>query len=234
MDALKKQLMCKGNYTFDDLLAVVRILRSPTGCPWDRAQTHRSIRRYLIEETYEVAEAIDEENPALLREELGDLLLQILFHAQIEEEAGRFSFADVANDEARKMVSRHPHVFGEAEAEETLANWEVNKNQEKARRTVADRMRAVPRPLPALPRAQKLLEKCAAEPALLREALCEAAENARAVRNGAPPDEQSAGDALLLLLNAIRAAGIDAEAALSAASERFIRRATAAEKADVH
>ena len=120
------------------LAAVVRRLRGEGGCPWDRAQTHGSLRRYLIEESYEVVEAIDEGSSAALREELGDLLLQILFHAEIERENGTFDFSHVADDEREKMFRRHPHVFGEATAADVLVTWEDTKNAEKGRQTLSN------------------------------------------------------------------------------------------------
>ena len=119
-------LLKKERYTFDDLVTVVEVLRSPVGCPWDIEQTHKSIRKDFIEETYEVIEAIDTENPELLREELGDVLLQVVFHAQIEAEEGRSTVEDVANDVCIKLIHRHPHVFGEVEAdtsEKVLSHW---------------------------------------------------------------------------------------------------------------
>lgn len=154
-----KSLIGKENYSFLDLCRIVSILRSPIGCPWDRAQTHDSLRRYLIEETYEVIEGIDKGEPALMREELGDLLLQILFHADIEKELGNFDVCDVISDEAKKMVDRHPHIFGTADTEETLALWEEKKNAEKGRRTLYDKLSSIPSCLPALLQAQKMLEK---------------------------------------------------------------------------
>ena len=102
----------KDKYSMDDLLQIMKILRAPGGCPWDREQTHQSIRNCFIEETYEAIEAIDTEDPILLQEELGDVLLQVLFHSEIEQEEGRFDFSDVVDGEAKKMVERHPHVFG--------------------------------------------------------------------------------------------------------------------------
>ncbi len=152
-------LIGKENYSFSELCRIVSILRAPDGCPWDREQTHESLRRYLLEETYEVAEAIDRRDPLLLREELGDLLLQILFHADIEEGQGHFGIDGVISDEARKMIERHPHVFGAAEAERTIASWEESKNQSKGRRTLYDKLQSIPACLPALLRAQKMKEK---------------------------------------------------------------------------
>ncbi|MBR7094614.1 MAG: MazG family protein, partial [Clostridia bacterium] len=166
---------CKENLAYKELLSVVRRLRAPDGCPWDRAQTHRTLSRYLIEETYEVLDALESGNAEDLCEELGDLLLQILFHAEIEREAGRFDMAAVASAESEKMIRRHPHVFGSASAEETLASWEANKSREKHRDTLADRLASIPSGLPALLRAQKVLEKCEGQAVAptLPDGLCE-------------------------------------------------------------
>ena len=125
----------KEHYGLSDLLRIVALLRSEDGCPWDRVQTHASLRRSLLEEAYEAAEAIDREDPALLKEELGDLLLQVVFHADIERQAGDFTMDDVADGEVRKMLFRHPHVFGGQEtgqdADTVLEGWEAIKRREK-------------------------------------------------------------------------------------------------------
>ena len=124
----------KTAYTVEDLRRIVHLLRAPGGCPWDGAQTHESIRRNFLEEAYEVAEAIDEKNPAHLKEELGDVLLQVLFHASIEEDAGRFTLDDVADGICKKLIFRHPHIFGNVEvasSEEVLRNWDDLKRKEK-------------------------------------------------------------------------------------------------------
>ena len=149
----------KQSYTFEDLLSVTRILRSENGCPWDREQDHHSIRSELIEETYEVIEAIDNDDRTLLREELGDLLFQIVFHSQIEAECDAFTVHDVIHDITKKMVHRHPHVFGDISVEssaEVLSNWEAIKTEEKQRNTLIDKLHAIPPMLPALRRNSAL------------------------------------------------------------------------------
>ena len=155
----------KAVYTYDDLVDILRILRAPGGCPWDREQTHESNRRNFLEEAYEAAEAIDREDPALLKEELGDLLLQVVFHADIERQAGDFTIDDVADGEVRKMLFRHPHVFGGQEtvqdADTVLEGWEAIKRREKGQRSTADAVEAVPHTLPALWRAEKIQSKTA-------------------------------------------------------------------------
>lgn len=152
----------KKRYNIDDLCRILAALRSEDGCPWDKVQTHESIRKNLIEETYEVIEAIDNVDSALMREELGDLLLQVVFHARIEEEAGHFDFGDVVHDICEKLYRRHPHVFGTisaADGEEALGVWETVKIEEKKRLTVKDQLYAVPPSLPALMRASKVIGK---------------------------------------------------------------------------
>ncbi|MBQ7713736.1 MAG: MazG family protein [Oscillospiraceae bacterium] len=152
----------KPRYTYDDLVAVLRILRGPDGCPWDRVQTHASDRRNFLEEAYEAAEAFDRDDPDAMCEELGDVLLQVLFNIHIEEDAGRFTTDDVTDHVVRKLLYRHPHVFGDARAEdadEVLVNWERLKRAEKGQQTVADTLDAVARSLPARWRAEKLLKR---------------------------------------------------------------------------
>ena len=144
----------KEHYGLSDLLRIVALLRSEDGCPWDRVQTHASLRRSLLEEAHEAAEAIDREDPALLKEELGDLLLQVVFHADIERQAGDFTMDDVADGEVRKMLFRHPHVFGGQEtvqdADTVLEGWEAIKRREKGQQTTAQALDAVARSLPGL------------------------------------------------------------------------------------
>ena len=157
-----KRLMEQSTYNLQDLKEVVEILRSENGCPWDREQTHESIRNDLIEETYEVIEAIDTKNAHLLREELGDLLFQIIFHAQIETEQNRFVIDDVISDICAKMIHRQPHVFGTVVVENTkevLSNWDAIKTEEKQRTTLTDKLKAIPPMLPSLMRAQKVAKK---------------------------------------------------------------------------
>ena len=147
----------KTAYTVEDLRRIVHLLRAPGGCPWDGAQTHESIRRNFLEEAYEVAEAIDEKNPAHLKEELGDVLLQVLFHASIEEDAGRFTLDDVADGICKKLIFRHPHVFGGAVA--TPDSWEELKRQEKGQTTYTATLQSVAKSLPGLWRAEKIQAK---------------------------------------------------------------------------
>lgn len=161
-EELKTKLKNEPRHDFSSLRELVEVLRGEGGCPWDREQTHSSIRADIIEETYEVVEAIDNDDPILLREELGDVMFQVMFHSRIEEEAGRFTVDDVVNDICEKMISRHPHVFGETKVDgtgEVLDNWDKIKKEEKQRKTVRESMNAVPKQLPTLMRVQKIAKK---------------------------------------------------------------------------
>ena len=228
-----KVLLEKERYGFEDLVEVVTVLRSDIGCPWDREQTHKSIRKDFIEETYEVIEAIDTEDPELLREELGDVLLQVVFHADIEKDEGRFCIDDVANDICAKLIHRHPHVFGNVEAnttEKVLSNWEKIKSDEKERKTVTDKLRAIPPMLPALMRAEKVGKKASCfdfgdrEQVMDKvcEELCELNE---AIEQGNMADvEEEMGDLLLTVTSLCRKLGIEPEVALNKATDKFINR----------
>ena len=228
-----KELLSKQHYDFEDLSAVMRILRSENGCPWDREQTHHSIRSELIEETYEVIEAIDRDDPVLLREELGDLLFQIFFHAQIETEEGRFGTGEVADDICKKMIYRHPHVFGTVSVEnsdEVLKNWEILKTEEKQRNTLADKLRAIPPMYPALMRAQKVGKKAACfDFGSADEVYKKLDEEIAEVKAAAASGDQAAveeelGDLLLTVTSLARKLGVKSEEALYHATNKFIDR----------
>jgi len=234
-------LVEKNEYDFEDLVTILEVLRSDIGCPWDREQDHKSIRKDLIEETYEVIEAIDTENPELLREELGDVLLQVVFHSQIETEAERFDIHDVANDICVKLIHRHPHVFGTVEANtsaEVLSNWEKIKSEEKERKTVTDKLRAIPPMLPALMRAEKVGKKAkcfdfADASEVMEKIREELAELEDAVAKGENGDRLSeeAGDLLLSVTSLCRKLKIDSEVALTRATDKFIDRFEGVERA---
>lgn len=221
----------KETYTMEDLLKIMELLRSPQGCPWDRKQTHQTIRNNLLEEAYEAVEAIDTDNPELLREELGDVLFQVVFHSRMEEEKGGFCFADVVDGIAKKLIRRHPHVFGNGTArncEEVLSNWEAIKKKEKGRSTDTEVLRGVSRALPALMRAQKVCGKAAKaeekRPNLSEalESLVECAKQIAAVPGRQEVQRDSLGR---LLLSAAEVSGIlnvEAEQALTEACDRFI------------
>ena len=223
---------------FEKLLDIMGRLRGPDGCPWDREQTRTSLKAYLVEEMYEVLEAIEAEDPRALEEELGDLLFQVVFHAQLARELGEFTMADLLLRLIDKMVSRHPHVFGEASvrtAGEALTQWEVIKQREAElagrRRSVID---GVPRALPSLLRAQRLQTKAARvhfdwpdAAAAWEKVNEEVAEAARALA-GSDRDRirDELGDVLFSVVNVARLSGIDAEEALGGAIEKFRRRFT--------
>ena len=223
----------KNRYTYQDLLDIVSILRSPDGCPWDKVQTHESIRRGLLEEAYEAAEGIDKNDPALLCEELGDLLMQVVFHADIEKDAGHFAMDDVCDGVVRKLLYRHPHVFGDAHEdspESVLVSWDTLKRAEKGHHSTADAMDSVARSLPGLWRAEKIQKKAAADGFdfadihgamdKLRE---EVGELDTAVRDRSNIAEEI-GDVLFAAVKVARFAGIDPEDAVSATNEKFIHR----------
>lgn len=223
----------KAHYNLDDFRQVIELLRHPGGCPWDQEQTHASIRRNLLEEAYEAAEAIDTENPDLLREELGDVLMQVLFHSSIEADAGRFNLDDVADQAVKKLIFRHPHVFGAVEVEnsdQVLVNWDQLKRQEKHQETYTDTLDAVARSLPALWRAEKVQKKAAKANFewqnlsdyldKLREELGEV----EAALSGDGDPFEELGDLLFITVNLARFIEVDPEDALNAATEKFIRR----------
>ncbi len=230
----------KEKYTYDDLVALLRILRAPGGCPWDREQTHVSNRRNFLEEAYEAAEAFDRDDPAMMCEELGDVLMQVLFNIHIEEDAGRFTTDDVTDHVVRKLIYRHPHVFGNVRADtsdEVLVNWEQLKRAEKGQKSAGDALDAVARSLPALWRADKLQSKAEKAGFRFRDSAGsldkleeEVRELREAVETGSGVEEEL-GDVLFAAVNAGRFGGVDPEAALHAACEKFIRRFRAVETA---
>lgn len=226
---------CKGVYDLNDFVKLIAVLRSENGCPWDREQTHESIRRNLLEEAYEVCEAIDEGDAGHLREELGDLMMQVIFHAGIEQEAGRFNIDDVADAACKKLIRRHPHIFSDIEvsgADEVLKNWDEIKRAEREQATQASSMAYVAKSLPALWRAEKIQGKAkkvgfdwpdasgAADK--LNEEL---GELMQAMRDDSPDNiREELGDLLFAAVNLSRLVGVDAEMALHESSEKFIRR----------
>ena len=220
------------HYTAEDLVEIIRILRDgENGCPWDKVQTHASIRKNFLEETCEALEAIDADDPVMMQEELGDVLMQVVFHTVIEEERGRFDMEKVCREVCEKLVFRHPNIFASSAAENAGINsWDALKNKEKGRTTLADELGTVPVTLPALMRAQKLqkrADRCGAEqsaPETARQAL-------RAALDGwnREQDAQAAGELLFAAANAMRLAGVDAEEALTFAAKRFTQRLEADE-----
>ena len=225
----------KDHYGMDDLLRIMEILRGEGGCVWDREQDHYTIRNNFIEETYEAVEAIDREDTDLLREELGDVLLQVVFHARMEEEAGGFSFSDVCDGICKKLVYRHPHVFGDVTVEnsgQVLDNWDKLKKAEKHQQTAASTLEGVSKALPALVRAAKVQKRAGKVgfeyPALadalgdLRSEIAEL-EEALAKEDGDGVFEEM-GDVLFSAANVSRLLKADPEEALTRSTEKFIRR----------
>ncbi|MBE6973183.1 MAG: nucleoside triphosphate pyrophosphohydrolase [Ruminococcaceae bacterium] len=216
----------KNFYTVQDLMDIVRILRGPGGCPWDQVQTHESIRRDLLEEAYELVEAIDRHDPANLKEELGDVLLQVAFHTVLEDEQGSMTLDDVADGVCKKLIYRHPHVFGEVTVsgtEEVLTNWEKLKQVEKDQKSAADTLEAVARALPALWRAEKVQKKAQKagfsqpDPVALKEELARHVQSLDG-ENG----QQALGELLFAAVNLARQQQIDPEVALNEVTDRFI------------
>ena len=228
----------KPQYGYEDLLEIIRLLRSEDGCPWDKAQTHQSIRRGLLEEAYEAAEAIDNDDPVLLKEELGDVLMQVVFHADIESDAGRFTIDDVCDGVVKKLLFRHPHVFGsqcQDSPESVPVSWDKLKRQEKGQKTVADSMDSVARSLPGLWRAEKLQNKAASAgfewpdvQGALDKLEEEVAELRRAVEEGGDVPEEL-GDVLFAAVKVGRFCACDPEDAVNGTCEKFIRRFRAVE-----
>lgn len=229
--------LCKESYDLRDFVALVSYLRSPNGCPWDQVQTHESIRRNFLEETYEACEAIDAGDLVHMREELGDVLMQVLFHTDIEREAGHFDIDDVADAACKKLVYRHPHVFRRDEPD--APDWDTMKQRERAQTTTAEAMDSVARSLPALWRCDKIQAKAAKtgfEWPDVHAALDKVDEETRELRAAVASGDTEAigdelGDLLFAAVKVARFAGIDPEQAAHAACEKFIRRFSAMETA---
>lgn len=222
-------------YDMNALMEVMLILRSEKGCPWDREQTHASIRSDFLEECYEAVEAIDCDDPAMLREELGDVLLQVVFHACIEQEQERFTFDDICDELCRKLIVRHPHVFGDvtvSDSGEVLKNWDAIKRQTKSQETFTDTLEGVCKALPALMYAQKLGKRASragmdwdSAEAAFSCVRAETEELAQAMELGDTVQiEEELGDLLFSCVNTARHLGIDAETALRSAALKFKRR----------
>ena len=231
----------KENYDVNDLIDIVEILRSPEGCPWDREQDHKSIRRDFLEETYEVIEAINKDDKDMLMEELGDVLLQVVFHTQIEREKGAFELSNVADGICKKMIERHPHVFGDVNAEtseQVLENWDVIKKRTKQQKSQTESMLSIPREFPALMRADKVQKKASkvgfdwdnADGAFdkISEELLELKQ---AYKEGNQENiHEELGDLLFSVVNVSRFVKVDSEEALTNSTDKFIDRFNKVEK----
>ena len=172
-------------YTADDLVRIITLLRDPVnGCPWDKVQTHTSIRMNFLEEAYEAVDALDLDDPVLMCEELGDVLMQVAFHTCMEQETGRFTWEQVCDGVCQKLIERHPNIFGTQPGYEGITDWDALKNKEKGRRTLADDLESVPRAMPALMRAAKLQKRAARHGAALQGADAAALADAARQRAG--------------------------------------------------
>lgn len=231
----------KDKYNIEDLLHIMELLRGPGGCPWDAEQTHESIRKDFIEETYEVIEAINKNDKDLLKEELGDVLLQVAFHTQIEKEENSFEFSDVCDGICKKLIERHPHVFGDinvSSTDEVLTNWDNIKRKSKGQKTQGSSMLKVPKELPALMRAQKIQSK--AKKAGFDwdnidgafEALYSEIEELKSAMKNKDAEEikNEMGDLLFSCVNISRFLGVESEEALTLSNEKFIERYVIVEK----
>ena len=215
----KTELMQKERYTFDDLCDVVKILRAPGGCPWDAEQTHKTIRGNFIEEVYEFIEGIDSEDREIMREELGDVLLQVVFHARIAEDDGEFLLRDVLTDICKKLIIRHPHVFGNVKAdttEQVLDNWNAIKMQTKGQKTAKEALDGVSRSLPSLMRAEKISSK------LNKYGHSFATENDIISASSSLETEEDIGKLLYLVTSYAKSKSIDTEKALYDECDRII------------
>ena len=228
----------KSNYGFEDLLEIMDILRGPGGCPWDIEQTHESIRKNFIEEVYEAVAAIDLKDNTLLCEELGDVILQCVYHADMAEEEGAFNINDVCDGVCKKLILRHPHIFGDAKAEtseQVLTTWEEIKRVEKGQKTYSDTINQVAKSLPALMYAQKVqkkAKKAGFDWPDVSGAFDKIDEEKRELMEavaGRGNAEEELGDLLFAVVNVARFLDIDSEEALTRASQKFVRRFVAME-----
>lgn len=225
----------KEKYGFNDLVDIMKILRSPDGCPWDRVQTHESIRQDFIEETYEAIEAIDTNDTELLREELGDVMLQVVFHSVMEEEKGSFDISDVCDEVCKKLIIRHPHVFSDTIAdtpEEVLKNWDKIKMNTKSQKSQSEVLASVSKALPALMYSQKIQKKAAKvgfdfenTEDTLNKVEEELSELKTAIKNNDEENmSEELGDLLFSVVNVARFINVNSEKALYDATLKFTER----------
>ncbi len=225
----------KQKYNINDLISIVKLLRAPGGCPWDREQTHSSIKKNFIEETYEVIEAINKGSTEGLREELGDILLQVALHTEMERESGSFDFDDVCDDICKKLIVRHPHVFSDVQADDAasaLISWDEVKQKTKGIKSFSESMLHVPAELPALMRAQKIQARAAKSGFDWddsRGAFDKLYEEINELKNAMSDSNQSEieaefGDVLFSCVNISRFLNVDSEEALTSSTDKFISR----------
>lgn len=237
-DERRNELLSKQTFTYEDCVDVLRVLRSPNGCPWDMAQTHKSIVKNVIEEAYELANALEQENVANIKEELGDLLMQVLFHIEIGEDEREFAPADVYTALCRKLIDRHPHVFGDvkaANAEQSLDVWNAQKLKEHKIKSLSENVLDVPRNMSALMRSQKVQSRASRggfdfkDKQQIVDKLYEELDEFLTAS-----DEQSrlmeGGDLLFVVVNLLRFSGVDSETALLLSTEKFTRRVVECER----
>ncbi len=225
----------KSKYDFYDFVEIMKILRSPDGCPWDRVQTHESIRANFIEETYEAIEAIDTKNTELMREELGDVMMQVVFHALMEEEVGSFNIDDVCDEVCKKLIVRHPHVFSDTIADtpdEVLKNWDKIKMDTKSQKSQSEVLASVSKALPALMYSQKVQHKAAKvgfDFEKTDDALYKVNEELSELRDAIEKNDtenmsEELGDLLFSVVNVARFIKVDSEKALYDATLKFTDR----------
>lgn len=222
-----KELREKKDFCFDDLCKLVSVLRSEDGCPWDREQTNKSIRNSFIDETYEFIEGLDNDDDKLMCEELGDVLFQIIFHADIKSDDKQFDINDVINGICKKMILRHPHVFADSIVEnssEVLVNWDIIKNDEKERKTPYEQLKSVSIALPSLMRAQKLRSKAEKNNLVENESFDDCIDSVYSVLNeiGSTKNPQKIGELLFKVSALSRVMGIEAEEALYLENKAFV------------
>lgn len=237
----KNNFNFKDKYNVYDLVEIMRVLRSEGGCPWDIKQTHESIKKNLIEETYETIEAINKNDPDMLREELGDVLMQVVFHSQIESEKGVFDIDDVADENCKKLIERHPHVFGEVNVnsvDDVLTNWDAIKRKTKGQKSTTQAIDSIPCELPALMRATKVQSKASKAgfdwsevSGALDKLSEEIAELKEAIASGERDNiNEELGDVLFSAVNVSRFVDIDAEESLTDSTDKFVARFKTVEK----
>ncbi len=222
----------KDKYGVYDLVELTKVLRSENGCPWDREQTHKSIRMNFVEEVYEACEAIDNDDTTLLLEELGDVLAQVVFHAELETEIGSFDIDDVADGVCKKFILRHPHVFGDVSAkdsDEVLKNWDDIKRKEKNQKTHSSAMDSVARSLPALMRAEKLCSK-AKKAGMAEKSLSELSDEIKGELSRG--EEMNIADILMNVVRLSRVLKVNPEEALDFKNEEFIKEFKKLENSD--